>query len=72
MGAVSRLDPEIPLLSTLFCSLGRVETRGDPLFLELTPDARSLGFDRGGLAGGSTSRTLTGGEFGWGGTSVKG
>ena len=53
-------NDEIPLLVMLFYLFRYVEPNSQELVLVLSP-----------LEGWSTRKTSSGGEFGWGGTSVK-
>ena len=53
-------ESEIPLLLTLFYLFRESEAGNIPTF-----------WTQGGLARRSRWKTLSGGEFGWGGTSVK-
>ena len=61
MGAASRGESEIPLLLTLFYLFRESEAGFSSLLLVPRPAP----------AGRSGRKTLSGGEFGWGGTSVK-
>ena len=68
-------DLEIPLLWTIFYSLNCVEAMCEHQILKLSGIVRGEGVPQGSISlpllPQSSLSTFSGGEFGWGGTSVK-